>query len=59
MVRKCLELDTLEWISYGVVCGMFKCVESAKAMINEDDRQDRELRGELCRLVVEAHPEHS
>lgn len=45
-----LEIGQLECGSYGVVCAVFHCVDSEKAMINEDDHQERELR----RLVIEA-----
>ena len=33
----------LECVSDGVVCGLFYHVDSEKALISEDDRQEREL----------------
>ena len=53
---KVLGIGQLECVSYDVVCGMFYCVDSEKVMINEDAPQDRELRVELRRLIVETHP---
>jgi hypothetical protein len=47
-----LGIEQLECVSYGVVCGMFYCVDSEKTLINEDDHKDREL----CILVVETRP---
>jgi hypothetical protein len=54
MSEKVLGIGQLECVSYDVVCGMFYCVDSEKALINEDDRQERELRG----LVDNTHPGH-
>jgi hypothetical protein len=45
-------IGQLECVSYDVVCGMFYYADNEKALINEDDRQDRELR----KLVIETHP---
>ena len=56
--KKCMESAsnwTTESVLYGVMCGMFHCVDCEKALINEDNRQERKLRIELCRLVVETH----
>ena len=39
-----LGIGQLVCVSYDVVCGMFYYVDCEKAMINEDDRQERELR---------------
>ena len=51
-------IGQLECVSYGIVCGMFYCVDNEKAMINEDDRQERELCVELRKLVVKTHLGH-
>jgi hypothetical protein len=50
-----LGIGQLECVSYGVVCGIFHCVDSEKTLINEEDRQERELHVELRMLVVETH----
>jgi hypothetical protein len=50
-----LEIGQLECVSYELVCGVFYCVEGGKAPISEDDSQERELRVELRKLVVETH----
>ena len=41
----------LKCVSYGIVCGIFYCVDNEKAMIKEDDCHERELR----KLIVETH----
>ena len=41
-------------VSCGVVCGVFYCVDNKKALINEDDHEEREQR----KLVVETRPGH-
>ena len=46
-----LGIGQLECVSYGVVCGVFYCVESEKALISEDGC--RKLRIELRKLVFE------
>jgi hypothetical protein len=51
-------IGQVECVSYGVVCGMFYCGDSEKALINKDDHRDRELRVQLRRLVVETHLGH-
>jgi hypothetical protein len=51
-----LEIGQLGCVSYELVCGVFYCVESGKAPISEDDSQERELRVELHKLVVETSP---
>jgi hypothetical protein len=53
-----LRIGQLKCVSNDVVCGMFCCVDNEKTLINEDDRQDRELRVELCKLVVKTHHGH-
>lgn len=56
--KKCMESAsnwTTESVSYGVMCGMFYYVDCEKALINEDNRQERKLRIELSRLVVKTH----
>ena len=50
-----LGIERLEYVSYGVVCGMFYCLDIEKALINADDCQECELHFELCRLVAEMH----
>jgi hypothetical protein len=50
-----LEIGHLECVSYGVVCGMFYCVDIKKALINKDDSWVRELCVEQRKLVVETH----
>jgi hypothetical protein len=55
MPGKCLELDNMS-VFHMVLCGIFHCVDSEKALINEEDRQERELHVELRMLVVETHP---
>jgi hypothetical protein len=47
-----LRIRQLECVSYDVVYGMSYCVDIEKALINEDDYQERKLR----RLIVETHP---
>jgi hypothetical protein len=47
-VWKLLGIGQLECVSYDVVCSMFYYVDCEKALINEDDRQKRELR----RLII-------
>ena len=56
MVGKCSGIGQLECVSYGIVCGVFYCVDSDKALISEDDHQERELRVKLCRFVVKTCP---
>ena len=51
-----LGVGRLECVSYGIVRGMFYCVDSEKVLISEDNRRERELYVQLCRLVVETHP---
>ena len=47
-----LEIGQLKCVSYGVVCAMLYCVvDSQKALISEDDCQERELH-------IETHPGH-
>ena len=52
---KMLGIEQLECVSYSVVYGVSYYVDSEKALINDDDRQERELRVKLCRLIVETH----
>ena len=55
MAGKCSEVDNWECVSHDVVCVMFYYVDNEKALISDDDYQERELRVELLRLVVETH----
>ena len=48
---KILETGQLKCVSYGIVCHMFYCVDGEKALIREDNSQERELH----RLVVKTH----
>ena len=48
-------MDNWECVSHDVVCVMFYYVDNEKALISDDDYQERELRVELLRLVVETH----
>ena len=48
-------IGQLESVSYGVVHGMSYCVDNEKVVTNGDDRQERELRVELCRLIVKTY----
>jgi hypothetical protein len=47
-----LEIGQLECVSYGIMCDIFYCVDSEKVLISEDNRRERELHVQLCRLVV-------
>jgi hypothetical protein len=45
-------------VSYGIVYGVSYYVDSEKAMISEDDRQERELCVKLRRLIDESRLGH-
>ena len=51
-------IGQLECVSCGIVCGVFYCVDNDKALVSEDDHQERELCVKLCRFVVETRPGH-
>ena len=50
-----LGIEQLECVPYSVVYGVSYYVDNEKALINDDDRQERELRVKLCKLIVETH----
>jgi len=58
IVGKWLELEKTKCVSYGIVYGVSYYVDSEKAMISEDDRQERELCVKLRRLIVESRLGH-
>jgi hypothetical protein len=48
-----LSIGQLECVSYDIACGVLYCVDNDKALISEDDCQERKLHIKLRRLVVE------
>ena len=51
---KLLGIGQLKCVLCGIVCDVFYYVDTEKAIINEDNHQERELR----KLVVETHHGH-
>ena len=57
MIEKRLELN--DWSVFHMalcVACFYCCIDSGKALINDDERQDRDLHVGLCRLIVGTHP---
>ena len=50
-----LEIGHLEFVSYGIVCGKFYCVDIEKALIDKHDSYVRKLRIEQRKLFVKTH----